>query len=191
MFREKLVTAVRALLAFSLLCGVLYPFAITAIAQAAFPKAANASLIIRGGKPIGSSLIGQQFTDARYFWSRPSATSPSYNGASSSGSNFGPLNPALKAEVEDRMKALQAADPQNTKPIPIDLVTSSASGLDPHISIAAAQYQKGRVARARSIPETAVEALIQKYTQPRSFGVFGEPVVNVLLLDIALDESEK
>jgi K+-transporting ATPase ATPase C chain len=176
------------LIIFSLLTGVIYPLAITGIAQVFFPHQANGSLILRDGQAVGSSLIGQQFDDPRYFWGRLSATSPyPYNAAASSGSNLGPTNPSLTAEVEARIAALKAADPSNTAPIPVDLVTSSASGLDPDISIAAALYQVPRVARQRGLSQAVVQSLVAKFTRGRTFGILGEPRVNVLELNLALD----
>jgi len=175
----------------TILTGVIYPFAVTGIAQIVFPHQANGSLIEKDGVVIGSELIGQQFDDPSYFWGRPSATSPEpYNAASSSGSNLGPTNPALISAVEARVKALHAADPANTLPIPVDLVTASASGLDPHISVASALYQVHRVATARGLDEADVVALVNRYTEERQFGFLGEPRVNVLLLNIALDEIQ-
>ncbi len=176
------------LLIFSLLTGVIYPLAITGIAQLVFPTQANGSLIYRNDKPVGSSLIGQQFTDAKYFWSRPSATSPiGYNAESSGGSNLGPTNPDLAKAVQERIAVLQKADPGNKQPIPVDLITSSASGLDPHISPAAADYQIARVAKARGMDEKVVRQLIAKYTEGRTFGLLGEPRVNVVELNLELD----
>lgn len=168
--------------------GVLYPLAVTGIAKLVFPEAAEGSLIRVDGKPVGSTLIGQSFTAPDYFWGRPSATAPyPNNAAASSGSNQGPLNPALLDAVKGRIAALKAADPDNAKPIPLDLVTASGSGLDPHISPAAAQYQVDRVARARNLQPKAVEALVAQSTEGRQWGVFGEPRVNVLELNLALD----
>ncbi len=187
MFLEQTSIAIRSLIVFTLLTGVLYPAGITAIAQAVFPYHANGSIIIRHGKAAGSGLIGQVFTNPNYFWGRPAALSPAYNAATSSGSNLGPLNPALASAVKDRIKALREADPTNTQAIPVDLVTASASGLDPHISVAAANYQAGRVARSRGISEAKVREYITKHTQGRTFGVLGEPVVNVLALNLTLD----
>jgi len=153
-----------------------------------FPQQANGSLIMKDGKPIGSALIGQPFDDPKYFWGRLSATSPfPYNAAASSGSNLGPTNPALIDEVKARVDALHAADPQNAQPIPVDLVTSSGSGLDPNISVAAALYQVPRVARARGLSEERVRALVEQFTANPQFGVLGEARVNVLLLNLALD----
>jgi K+-transporting ATPase ATPase C chain len=171
----------------TLITGLVYPAAITAIAQLVFPWQANGSLIeTEDGRLLGSELIGQGFDDARYFWSRPSAAG--YNGASSSGSNLGPTNPALLEAVRARVAALRAADPTNTNPVPVDLVTASASGLDPQISVAAAQYQSPRVARARNLDEARVERLVKQFTEDRSLEVFGEPRVNVLKLNLALDK---
>jgi len=172
----------------TIITGVIYPLVVTGIAQLAFPHQANGSLIEKDGVVIGSELIGQQFDDPNYFWGRPSATSPEpYNAASSSGSNLGPTNPALISAVEARVKALHAADPANTLPIPVDLVTASASGLDPHISVASALYQVHRVASARGLDEADVVALVDRYTEGRQFGFLGESRDKVLLLNLALD----
>jgi K+-transporting ATPase ATPase C chain len=184
--------ALRMLVVLSLLTGIAYPLLMTGIAQIAFPHAANGSLIVDHGKIVGSSLVGQPFDDPKYFWSRPSATSPMpYNGAASSGSNQGPRNPALADAVKDRIKALRDADPDNRTAVPIDLVTASASGLDPHISVAAAQFQTARVARARGLPIDDVQSLVSAHTEGRTFGILGEPRVNVLALNLALDRSGK
>jgi K+-transporting ATPase ATPase C chain len=173
---------------------VIYPLAVTGIAQVIFPRQANGSLIMVDGKAVGSELIGQQFDDPKYFWGRLSATGAfPYNAfnaetlTGSSGSNYGPLNPALLGMVQARVDALKAADPDNTAPIPVDLVTASGSGLDPHISIAAALYQVHRVAQARGLSDDAVKALVGKYTRGRQLGFLGEPTVNVLELNLALD----
>jgi K+-transporting ATPase ATPase C chain len=167
---------------------VVYPLIVTGIAQVAFPHAANGSLIVVNGKTLGSELLGQPFDDRKYFWSRPSATSPQpYNGASSGASNQGARNPALADAVKDRIKALRDADPDNKAPVPIDLVTASGSGLDPHISVAAAEYQMGRVAKARGLTTQQVRVLVDQNTQRRTLAVLGEPRVNVLVLNLALD----
>jgi len=180
--------AVSLFVLLSVVTGLLYPGVVTGIAQLAFPGAAKGSLIVKEGKPVGSELIGQNFTEPKYFWGRPSATSPQpYNAGSSSGSNLGPLNPALVDAVKGRVEALRAADPGNTRPVPIDLVTASASGLDPHISPAAAAYQVERVARIRQIKVDKVAALVVQNTEGRQLGLFGEPRVNVLKLNLALD----
>jgi len=174
--------------ALTLMCGVLYPLLVTGVAQAAFPAQANGSLIERDGQVVGSSLIGQSFTAPGYFWGRPSATGPmANNGGGSSGSNQGPLNPALQEAVKGRIAALRALDPGNTAPVPVDLVSASASGLDPEISVAAARYQAARVARARSLPTERVAALVEQHTARPFLGLFGEARVNVLALNLALD----
>lgn len=184
----SLLPSVRMLMVLTVLTGVLHPLLTLGIAQVAFPFAANGSLLERDGKAAGSALIGQPFSDPKYFWSRPSATGPMpYNGAASSGSNLGPRNPALAEAVAGRVKALREADPGNTAPIPVDLVTTSASGLDPHISVAAAEYQLGRVAKARAMPPDAVRTLVAQHTQGRTLGILGEPRVNVVTLNLALD----
>jgi K+-transporting ATPase ATPase C chain len=170
------------------LTGIAYPLVATGLAQALFPSQANGSLIEKDGKPVGSTLIGQSFTDPKYFWGRPSATTPQpNNAAASSGSNLGPTNPALTDTVKQRIEALHAADPDNRAPIPVDLVTASGSGLDPEISPAAAAYQAPRVARARGLSESQVQAMVSMATTGRQFGVLGEPRVNVLKLNMALD----
>jgi K+-transporting ATPase ATPase C chain len=176
----------------SIITGLVYPLAVTGIAQLAFPASANGSLIRQGDKVVGSELIGQAFSDPKHFWSRPSATSPMpYNAANSAGSNQGPLNPALADAVKARIAALRDADPGNTAPVPVDLVTASASGLDPHISRAAADYQAARVARARGLPEADVRALVERHTEPAWLGFIGEPRVHVLRLNLALDSTAR
>jgi len=186
-FRPALVM----LILLTVLTGGIYPALVTGIAQFVFPGQANGSLIEQNGKAVGSALVGQPFSDPKHFWSRPSATSPYPNNASSSsGSNQGPLNPALKEAVEARIKALREADPDNKAPVPVDLVTASGSGLDPHISPAAAEYQVNRVAKARGIDPARVRALVAESTQGRQAGFLGEPRVNVLELNLALDRAE-
>jgi len=179
------------LLLMTLITGVLYPLAATGLAQVMFPGQANGSLIEKNGKPVGSALIGQSFTDAKYFWGRPSATSPNpNNSASSSGSNTGPTNPALIDTIKQRIDALHAVDPTNKAPVPVDLITASGSGLDPEISPAAAQYQLARVALARKLSVSQVQALVDQSTSGRTLGILGEPRVNVLKLNLALDSSQ-
>lgn len=176
----------------SVVTGLLYPAAVTGVAQMVFPAAAKGSLIHQDGKPVGSVLIGQNFTEPKYFWGRPSATAPMpYNAAASGGSNLGPLNPALVDAAKGRAEALLAADPGNTRAIPSELLTASASGLDPHISPAAADYQAERVARARKLDPKAVRELIARHTEDRELGVFGESRVNVLKLNLALDAQAR
>jgi K+-transporting ATPase ATPase C chain len=180
--------ALTSLILFTLITGVAYPLVVTGIAQVIFPSQANGSLIVKDGKVVGSALIGQVFDEPKYFWGRPSATSPfGYNAGSSSGSNLSPTNPALIKAVQDRVDALRAADPGNKAPVPVDLVTASGSGLDPHISPAAALYQVSRVARERKLAPDAVRALVERNTDGRFLGLLGEPRVNVLTLNLALD----
>jgi K+-transporting ATPase ATPase C chain len=180
--------AISLFLLLSVITGIAYPVAVTGISKAIFPGAAGGSLIVKDGKPVGSELIGQNFADPKYFWGRPSATSPQpNNGTASGGSNLGPLNPALVDAVKGRVDALKAADPDNKLPIPADLVTASASGLDPDISPAAAAYQVERIARIRKLKAETVAALVAKNTVGRQLGLFGEPRVNVLKLNLALD----
>ena len=173
----------------SALTGLIYPFAVTGVAQAAFPAQAAGSLVLnKEGQPVGSALIGQNFSDPGHFWGRPSATAPMpYNAAASGGSNQGPLNPALTEAVKGRVEALRAADPGNDAPVPVDLVTASGSGLDPHISAAAARYQSPRVARVRKLPAEQVAQLVERHTEQPLFGLLGEARVNVLALNLALD----
>ena len=182
--------AVSLFVLLSAITGIAYPLVVTGIARVAFPDAAGGSLVVKNGKAIGSTLIGQNFTDPKHFWGRPSATGPyPYNAAASGGSNQGPLNPALVDAVKGRIDALKAADPGNVKPVPVDLVTASASGLDPHISPEAARYQLQRIAAARKLSIERVASLIDAHTQGRDFGLFGEARVNVLLLNLALDSQ--
>src|SRR5262245_25697537 len=183
---------------FTILTGLIYPLVVTGIAQVIFPNQANGSLIVRNGQPVGSELIGQPFDDPKYFWGRLSATSPAgytaFNGdklTGSSGSNYGPLNPALVEAARARIKALQEADPHIKTPLPVDLVTASGSGLDPHMSPAAAAYQVGRVARARGLSEATVRQMVAQHTEGRTLGLLGEPRVNVLALNLALDDVKK
>jgi potassium-transporting ATPase KdpC subunit len=180
--------ALMSLLIFTVITGLVYPLVVTGIAQAVFPSRANGSLVVRDGAVVGSALIGQPFDAPGYFWGRPSATDPfPYNAAASSGSNLSPTSPALVEAVQSRVAALHAADPGNPAPVPVDLVTASGSGLDPHISPAAALYQASRVARARKLSLDAVRALVDRHTEGRSLGFLGEPRVNVLALNLALD----
>lgn len=186
--RNLLRPALVLFAAMTVLTGIVYPVAVTAIGQAMFPHQANGSIIEKDGKPVGSALIGQQFDAPYYFWGRLSATTPNpYNAQSSGGSNLGPRNPALSDEVKGRIKALHDADPTNRAPVPVDLVTSSGSGLDPHITPAAAAYQAARVAKARGLTREQVDDLIARNTVGRQLGVLGEPRVNVLELNLALD----
>jgi K+-transporting ATPase KdpC subunit len=189
--RAQIRPALIAILIFTLITGVIYPLVVNGVAQLVFPHQANGSLIVHNGKAVGSGLIGQQFDDPKYFWGRLSATGPfPYNAAASSGSNLGPSNPALLDAVKARIGALKAADPTNTQSIPVDLVTASGSGLDPNISVAAALYQVPRVARARGMSEAAVITLVNQYIEGRQFGFLGEPRVNVLELNLALDATK-
>jgi K+-transporting ATPase ATPase C chain len=188
MYVRTLRPALSLLLVMTALLGIVYPLAITGVAKLAFPQQAAGSLIRDNGKIVGSTLIGQSFSNPKYFWGRPSATAPqAYNGVASAGSNLGPLNPALIDAVKTRAQSLRDADPGNTQPIPVELVTASASGLDPDISPAAARYQAQRVAHARGIPRERVEALISSQLQDRLLGILGEPRINVLRLNLALD----
>ncbi|MDN5942255.1 MAG: potassium-transporting ATPase subunit KdpC, partial [Nitrospira sp.] len=183
---SQLRPALVALAALTLIVGLLYPLAVTGIAQVLFPRQANGSLIMKDGKPVGSSLIGQPFDAPKYFWGRPSATSPfPYNASASGGSNLGPTNPALITAVQARIDALKTADPDNPLPLPVDLVTASGSGLDPHISPASAAYQIRRVARARGMEEVTVRQIVSQHTEGRQLGILGEPRVNVLTLNLA------
>jgi potassium-transporting ATPase KdpC subunit len=187
-FLASLRPALVLFLLLTVVTGFLYPLVVTGLAQLLFPERAAGSLVTRTGRVVGSRLIGQSFSDPRYFWSRPSATTPQpYNGTASTGSNLGPLNPQLTDAIRSRVAALRAADATNSAPVPIDLVTASGSGLDPEISLAAADYQAARVARARGLAPERVRALIEQHTEGRLFGVLGEPRVNVLELNLALD----
>lgn len=200
---KELLTALKLFLALSILTGIVYPLIVTGLAQGLFPHQANGSTVLANGRTVGSSVIGQQFDDPKYFWGRPSATGPfPYNAALSSGSNLGPTNPALvggnDAEgkpiagiIQDRVTQLRAADPGNEGRVPSDLATTSGSGLDPNISIAAAEYQVARIARARGLTDDQVRAKVRGATSGRQFGLFGEPAVNVLLLNLALDGLSK
>ena len=189
MLLKHLRITIISMILFTALTGMIYPLAVTGISQLIFPGKANGSLIKKDGKVLGSELIGQPFSDPKYFWSRLSATGPyAYNAGSSSGSNYGPLNPALLDAVKKRVQDLRAADSLNTNPIPVDLVTASGSGLDPHISIAAALYQAPRIARIRGVKEEQVRSLIDQNTDGRQIGFLGEPGVNVLKLNLALDD---
>jgi K+-transporting ATPase ATPase C chain len=186
----QLRTAALALLVFTLLTGLIYPLVITGIAQVVFPKKANGSLIVRDGQPVGSELIGQPFDDPKYFWSRPSATGPfPYNAASSSGSNLAVTTPSQLDAVRGRVQKLRDSGVLADMPIPVDLVTASGSGLDPDISVAAAEIQVPRVAKARGVGEDAVRQLVRQHTQGRQLGLLGEPRVNVLKLNLALDAA--
>lgn len=186
--RTLLRPAILSLLLLSLVTGLVYPVVVTGIGAALFSDQAGGSQLRVNGQVVGSALIGQAFSDPKYFWSRPSATGPvPYNGAVSSGSNLGPSNPALHQAVAERIATLRAADPDNLAPVPVDLVTASGSGLDPDISPAAAEYQAARVARVRGLALDSVRALVARHTEGRQFGLLGEPRVNVLRLNLALD----
>lgn len=188
--KRDLISALIIFVVLTVITGLAYPGAVTAVAQLAMRDKADGSLITRNGKAVGSELIGQPFSDPKYFWGRPSATSPQpYNGLASSGSNQGPTNPALVDAVKERISALREADPKNSSPIPLDLVAASASGLDPHISPAAAEYQVERVAKLRNIDAARVRALVARHTDGRQLGVLGEARVNVLKLNLALDAT--
>jgi potassium-transporting ATPase KdpC subunit len=185
---KQIKQAFLLLIIFSILTGIIYPLVITGVAQVVFPKQANGSLIYRDGKPVASALIGQPFTDPKYFWSRPSATSPApYNAESSGGSNLGPTNADLVKAVKERIAVLKKADPENDAPIPADLVTTSASGLDPHISPAAAEYQVARVVKARKLDAQTIRQLVARHTEGRTLGLLGESRVNVVELNLDLD----
>jgi len=186
--KTQLRPAVVLFVLLTVVTGIVYPLAVTGVTQLAFPRQAGGSLLFKGNQPVGSALIGQSFTDPKYFWSRPSATTPTpYNAGNSGAANLGPLNPALVDAVKARVAALKAADPGNPAPVPVDLVTTSASGLDPHISVAAADYQAARVAKARGLAPDTVKAAIARHTEGRLLGVIGEARVNVLELNLDLD----
>jgi K+-transporting ATPase ATPase C chain len=192
MLLAQIRPAIVSFILLTAITGIFYPLLVTGIAQTVFHKQAEGSLITSSdGKILGSSLIGQNFDDPKYFWGRISATSPVYNASASSGSNLGPSNPALLDEVKGRITALKAADPNNNDPVPVDLATSSGSGLDPHISLAAANYQLARVARVRGLTTDVVKQIVDQNTQGRFLGLLGEPVVNVLQVNLALDEYKK
>jgi potassium-transporting ATPase KdpC subunit len=188
MFKQLLPSAL-VLVVLSVITGLAYPLLVTGVARLVCPDAAAGSRVRKGGVVVGSSLIGQEFDDPKYFWGRPSATAPAYNAGASSGSNYGPLNPALKEAAESRATALRAADPGNAAPIPVDLCTASGSGLDPHISPAAAYWQVSRVAKVRGLSQERLRALVSEHVEPRTLGLLGEPRVNVLMLNLALDEA--
>lgn len=191
MILKQLRTSIIAIVVFTVLTGILYPLVVTVIAQLIFPEKANGSFIKKDGKVLGSKLIGQPFSEPKYFWSRPSATVPfAYNAGASSGSNYGPLNQALLDQAKKRIGDLKSADSLNTRPVPVDLATASGSGLDPHISIAAALYQIPRVARERKLSETDVRSLVDRCTESRDLGFLGEPRVNVLELNLAFDSYQ-
>jgi K+-transporting ATPase ATPase C chain len=192
MFSQIIRPAVMMMVVMTVLTGVVYPLVITGLAQVAFHDQANGSIILEDGKPVASALIGQPFGDPKYFWSRPSATGPfPYNASASSGSNLGPIEPNLTNAFKDRIDALKQADPGNEKPIPVDLITASSSGLDPHISPAAGDYQVSRVAKARGLEEAAVRDLLGKHTEHRTLGLLGEERVNVVTLNLALDKANQ
>ncbi len=186
---RQLKHAFSIFIALSVLTGIVYPLAIWGISQFVFPRQANGSLVYRDGVPVGSSLIGQPFTGPEWFWGRPSATRPPYNASASTGSNLGPTNPTLAEHVQERIDALRAADPGNKAPVPVDLVTASASGLDPHITPAAAEYQVARIARARGLAVEEVRRLVARHTEERTFGLLGEPRVNVVELNLDLQSA--
>lgn len=185
------VQSIKAICVFTLITGVIYPLVLTAIGQFVFPHQANGSLIVQNGQIMGSELIGQTFTDPKYFWGRPSATTPFYNGAASSGSNWGPLHPNLAKNIQEKIEALRRYDPASSGLIPIDLVTASGSGLDPHISPASARYQINRIAHVRETDPKILSDLIDRHLEGRQLGILGEPRINVLQLNLALDRLAK
>jgi K+-transporting ATPase ATPase C chain len=190
MVRKKLRQAIVSLVLFTVITGLVYPLVVTGVAQVLFPWKANGSLITKNGRAVGSALVGQPFSDPKYFWGRLSATAPAYNGGASSGSNYGPLNPALLDAAKQRIRDLRGSDSLDTTPIPVDLVTASGSGLDPDITIAGALYQVKRVAEVRHMNPEKIRTLIDHYTEGRQLGILGEPRVNVLQLNLALDEAQ-
>lgn len=185
--RSAIVPSILLLAILTVLTGIVYPLMITVVGRVCFPVRTSGSIVRIDGRAVGSNLIGQSFTDPKYFWGRPSATSPSYNAAASGGSNLGPANSALFDSIGVRIERLRLADPGNTAPVPVDLVTSSGSGLDPHVSPAAAYFQVGRVAHARGVDPGIIRDLVRRHVEPRQFGLLGEPRVNVLSLNLALD----
>ena len=189
--RSTLLPSLRLLAVLTLLTGVVYPLATTGAASLLFPRRAHGSLVARDGHVVGSELVGQAFRDPRYLWGRPATSTPPYDGRASGGSNLGPSNPALAEAVAARVAALRAADPDATGPVPVDLVTASASGLDPHVSPEAARYQAARIARARGVPVAQVLSVIDAHTAPRTFGLLGEPRVHVLGVNLALDAAAR
>lgn len=191
MIREQIRPALLSFVLLTLITGVLYPLSVTGIAKVFFKNQAEGSLIMKNGKTVGSELVGQLFDDPKYLWGRPSATGPAFNASASSGSNYGPMHPDYLKAIEDRVKVLKEADSSNKTAVPVDLVTASGSGLDPHISPAGADYQVPRIARARGISESKVKAIIAQHTQGRFLGLLGEPVVNVLKVNLHLDEVTK
>ncbi len=191
MIREQIRPTLVSFILLSVITGVVYPLAVTGVSQILFKNQANGSLIFRDGKPVGSALIGQSFDQPQYLWGRPSATSPAYNAAASSGSNDGPLHADFLKTVADRVQALKAADPGNTALVPVDLVTASGSGLDPHVSLAGAYYQVSRIARVRGLSGDTVKQVIQRNSEGRFLGLLGEPVVNVLKVNLELDQTKQ
>ena len=188
---KDLIIAIRLFVTLTILSGILYPLAVTGICQSTFKDQANGSLIVRDSKVVGSRLIGQQFSDPKYLWGRPSATSPvPYNASASSGSNFGPTNPDFIKAIHDRVKTVKDADPTNDRPVPTELVTASASGLDPHISVEAALYQANRIAKARGVNIADITTIMNAHIESQSMGILGEPRINVLLFNLDLDDNQ-
>lgn len=191
MIRDQIRPALLSFMLLTVITGVLYPLFVTGTANLLFKKQAEGSLMMKDGKAVGSELVGQAFDDVKYLWGRPSATGPAFNASASSGSNYGPMHPDYLKAVADRVKALKDADPSNQAPVPVDLVTASGSGLDPHISLAGAYYQVPRIARVRGVGEDEVKKIIEKNTQGRFLGLLGEPTVHVLKVNLDLDEVTK